>query len=377
MRRSSIIRAGLRWHDACGFSTGFEADFIIPEPPRGRWQTEAARPEIEVYADEDEHVRMEITEVFDYGDGLKMGITYTALDEKGRRWIEGKTEDDVYWRKDALFYADIADPEKTGLYSTGIGYFEKDEENRTLRISFGYWESAKEGAVFRLSDPKIRVHYEMSGGKWRDTVLTVHDSLKKAVYRLVPVSDEKPEYEEYYIPKHLVISEYSFVILGENRNTIVPLEDRKRNGTYRLWGEPAWEIECTDKITEYTDDYLDYVMLGEKTPEEAWRRWGELETDVRVYSKGGKEEGRSVGSWELLTYENKDTEYPDICLSSSSFFDGAETVTLGMPNGDKTIYKNVPIQVENLTNMTYHGVEYRLEKEEDQKILEAFLGTEE
>ncbi|MBR1742529.1 MAG: hypothetical protein IJ733_11825 [Lachnospiraceae bacterium] len=272
-----------------------------------------------------------------------------------------------------FLYLKVADSEKTGLYSTGIGYFEKDKDNRALRITFGYWENAKEGAVFRLSDQKIRVHYEMSGEKWRDTFLPVHDSLKKAVYRLVPVSDEKPEYEDYYIPKHLVISEYSFVILGEDINTIVPPEDRKRNGTYRLWGEPAWDIECTDKITEYTDDYLDYVMLGEKTPDEAWSRWGERDRHIWLYSKGGKEEAYSLGLWELLAYENEDTEYKDICISGDTFLDEAEKVT----HGNETIYKNVPVHVENLTKMKYHGVEYRLEKVEDQKTLEAFLGTKE
>lgn len=324
-------------------------------------EEEEKKIETGIYSDEDAHIRMEITELFSDGDRVEMGVSYTALDEKGKNWIGQKGDDSIY-TNEVLFSADIADDEKTGIYEEGIFYYEKAEDNSSLRFSYSYAESVREGIIFRLSGQKIRVYYALSGSEKRETDIQIRDNTKKAVYRLQLAADEKPDYLEYYIPRYLVLSEYGYVILGENVNTIAYKDGKYNRSTYRLRGESYDEIEKTDKVVEYTKAYLKYVNRDEEQPYGIW-----------FFDKDG-EKTYALGSVGPGAYLSDATEYEDIYISGDSFLDQNEKETFHY--GLEAIYKNVPINVSHLEKMEYLGVPYRLVKEDDPKVVKMFLGEE-
>ena len=302
-----------------------------------------------VFSDQDEHLKMEITEAFSDGEWFALALEYTALDEKGKKliksWVKKQGNERPYICQYAGFFTvDLADEykkDKEMVFGNGrVQFYENAEDYGSMRCLFVQQDrdAGEDGTFYRYSNKKVRISYEMSAIKRREAELMIPDHTEKVVYKLEPEKGEEAPYLKFILPTYLVASDYSYTIIGKNINMMT--EFTENNIRYQMWTK---EFE---KYTQKDDVFEKPVWFYTKN---------ELQATGETESGYGK-------------YENDALGYDGIILANGRFFDEKEFEEKGGLNA-KMLFGHVG----ELERIKIGEVTYRLVKVTDSKTTKQFI----
>lgn len=193
-----------------------------------------------VYEDSDGHLRMMVKELLSDQKAVRAVITYEALDEEGKEWIQNFDERDYDW--DGI-YGEFNDengfshsalslmPSEIASASFGFQELKEYRTDSTLCIQFMYDVSEpaeQQTAIF---------YYPMTHKKYCQAELNVEPNMEVKEYRLVGDTNVNKYYDALYVR----LSDLSLVIYGTQKGlyehrtyatggysqrTLVPEEER-------------------------------------------------------------------------------------------------------------------------------------------------------
>ncbi len=304
----------------------------------------------DIYEDQDEHVRMKIDEMVSDGASVYMDISYEALDEIGKAWLN-EQEFDSY----SIRFTDL---EKTDLAK--VGSWNVDEVRRTEKENARYFSCA-----FLSSG-------QYSPKEWTETLfypmyhhqgigqVELKSCLETYAYRLEPegalpdgtsgngradstkgnaglkssgADGTGLSPSEYYTPTYLIVSKLSAAIFGLNQGAFYQI--KKENG---------------QEVIGYTDGFLKEI-LAENEKEDG----GVMDNIFLIRDDGGKTVvgGREIGGYGLVD----DVPGCDFLIAYGAF--------AKKEDGE---FWNTPIEhPESLAGIEIGGVRYRLAKDGEWK----------
>lgn len=145
----------------------------------------------DLYSDQDEHVKMQISEMISDGACVYLGIRYRALDQEGRdflfdpKWGYGKAASTAdVWIFSFLESREYIEHSHCDWHS----YLQEIEEMRTDDERYFVYEHVEGGDEFSFDDWKMRFCYAMPSAKtiggYKQGVLDIKSNLDRFLYRV-------------------------------------------------------------------------------------------------------------------------------------------------------------------------------------------------
>ncbi len=176
-----------------------------------------------VYAEEDEHIRMQIPEQFSDGACVYMDIVYEALDEKGAQWLK---ELDFITHPQRVRLTDL-DEDNTGGYSEVLEEYTEDVPENQRRFIYSLIDYTGD---YHLKNSKHTMFYPMYRRQGIGTI-ELKCNLENFSWRLKPAGASEGDAQgatspsKFYEPNYLTASKMCFGIFGINRGAFVKKKD--------------------------------------------------------------------------------------------------------------------------------------------------------